>query len=290
MDDRPLSAVYRPSSMVKEMSMSKEQALVPVEEKRVVFYEDEIAAVLVETAAERQIFIPIKPICDQLGVTWPSQLNRIRRDPVLSRKIKGVFITNTPGGRQEMSCLPLDYLNGWLFGINAARVNEDVRDRLIRYQDECYKALAEAFREGRLMSDPTFDELLTSESDAVQAYKMALAVVKLARNQILLEGRLDSHGKEIAAHTERLEQLEAKLAPADHAVTNEQASQISQAVKTVAIALGKKSGKNEFGGVYGEFYRRFGITSYKMLPAHQFEKAMRFLTDWHQNLVGEGPF
>jgi hypothetical protein len=271
--------------------MSKEQALIPVEEKRVVFYEDEIAAVLVETAAERQIYIPLKPICDQLGVTWPSQLNRIHRDPVLSRKVRGVFITNTPGGRQEMICLPLDYLNGWLFGINATRVNEEARERLIRYQDECFRVLAEAFREGRLVvSDPTFEDLLAEDSDAVQAYKMALAVVKLARNQILLESRLDSHEKEINVHTERLEQLEAKLAPADRAITNEQASQISQAVKAVAIALGKKSGRNEFGGVYGEFYRRFGITSYKMLPAHRFDKAMRFLTDWHQNLVGEGPF
>jgi hypothetical protein len=35
--------------------------------------------------------------------------------------------------------LPIDYLNGWLFGINAKRVKEDVRDRLIIYQERCYK-------------------------------------------------------------------------------------------------------------------------------------------------------
>ena len=63
-------------------------------------------------------------------------------------------------------------------------------------------------------------------------------------------------------------------------MTPEQASQISQAVKAVALEFGKKSGRNEFGAGYGELYRQFGITSYKMLPARQFDKAMAFLTEW----------
>ena len=48
-------------------------------------------------------------------------------------------------------------------------------------------------------------------------------------------------------------------------VTEDQASQISQAVKTVALKLGKKSGRNEYGAVYGELYRKFGVPGYKQL-------------------------
>jgi len=55
-------------------------------------------------------------------------------------------------------------------------------------------------------------------------------------------------------------------------VTEDQASQISQAVKAVALALGKASGCNEFGDAYGELYRKFGVASYKMLPARQFRR------------------
>lgn len=44
-----------------------------------------------------------------------------------------------------MQYLPLDYLNGWLFGVNANRVKEGIRDNLIRYQRECYRVLADAF-------------------------------------------------------------------------------------------------------------------------------------------------
>jgi ferritin-like metal-binding protein YciE len=151
--------------------------------------------------------------------------------------------------------------------------------------------LAEAFQEGRLTTDPTLDELLKSDSDAVQAYKMLQALVKLARNQILLESQLQTHTVQLADHDERLENIESTLGDTGRLVTPDQASQISQAVKTVAIALGKKSGRNEFGAIYGELYRKFGITGYKMLPARQFEAAMRFLTEWYQELTGEGlPF
>jgi len=52
-------------------------------------------------------------------------------------------------------------------------------------------------------------------------------------------------------------------------------------VKAVALAFGKDSGRNEFGGVYGEFYRKFGVASNRMLPARRLEEATSFLADWH---------
>ena len=69
-------------------------------------------------------------------------------------------------------------------------------------------------------------------------------------------------------------------------ITEDQASQISQAVKAVALAIGKKSGRNEFGAIYGELYRKFGIASYKQLPARRFQEAMRFLAEWHESVTG----
>ncbi len=79
--------------------------------------------------------------------------------------------------------------------------------------------------------------------------------------------------------------VEEKLSPVT-AVTDEQAMQISQAVKAIAMVMEKQSGRNEFQGVYGELYRRFGITSYKLLPAEKFADAMQFLTERFVNLTG----
>jgi hypothetical protein len=260
--------------------MSKEKSLAPVEQKEVLFYDDSIVAVRVEDGA---IYVPLRPLCELLGVVWAAQLRRINRDPILSETAKGVTVTVTPGGAQEMICLPLDYLNGWLFGINATRVKEEIRDRVLRYQRECYKVLSDAFQEGRLTTDPEFDALLDRNSDAVQAYRMAQAVVRLARHQILLEARVDNVES-------RLENLESSLTATGRHISPEQASRISQAVKAIAMELSKRSGRNEYGGVYGELYRKFEITSYKELPASRYEGAMAFLTDWHQHLVGEQPF
>ena len=259
--------------------MSDEQALVPVEQKTVAFYEDQVTAVRL---ASGEVFIPLRPIVEGLGLDWASQTRRINRDPVLA-EVKGVVVTTTPGGPQEMLALPLDYLSGFLFGVNASRVKADIRERVIRYQRECYKVLAEAFTEGRLTTDPDFDALLAQDTPEAQAVHMARAMLRLANNQLIIRGRLDDHEG-------RLEALESQLGDPDRYITSDQASQISQAVKTVAMKLSKASGRNEYGGVYGELYRRFGITSYKQLPTAKFDDAMSWLNEWRENIEGDAPF
>lgn len=90
---------------------------------------------------DEKAFVALKPICEALCIQWEAQLKRIRRNPVLSQ---GVSIMDIPsnGGSQEMICLPLSMLNGWLFGINANRVkNPEIRQKLIEYQFECYDVL-----------------------------------------------------------------------------------------------------------------------------------------------------
>ena len=269
-----------------------DKALVPVDQREVIFYEDTVTAVLVEVDSREEIYVPVRSLCDYLGIDWSAQSRRINRDPVLSESIQGVAITTTPsadgrgGGQQEMVCLPLKYLPGWLFGISASRVKAEHRDKIIRYQREVYDVLWEAFQEGRLTTtDSDFEALLKQADDeVVQAYQIAQAVVKLARNQIVLQNQ-------VVTNTQRIEELEATLGDAGREVTPEQASQISQGVKAVAIVYGKQTGRNEFGGVYGELYRKFGITSYKLLPAKKFDEAMRFLSDWYGQLTDESlPF
>lgn len=273
--------------------VNKQNALIPIEQKDVLFYEDEITAVRVQQDGEVQVFVPLRPIVELLGIDWSGQLRRVRNDAVLAQELETVRV-NTAGGPQEMPCLPLDMLNGWLFGINANRVREDVRERLVRYQRDCYRVLHEAFEEGRLSTstDVTFEELLQqSESEAVEAYRMLQAMIKMARNQIIIESRLGVQDERLSEHERRLEQLEERFeAGQGQSISESQASQISQAVKAVAMALSKQTGRNEYGGVYGELYRRFEITSYKLLPASRFGEAMEFLSEWYGSLTGEEGF
>ncbi len=262
-----------------------DKALQVIEQRQVEFYGDTVLAVAVEEAGRRSIYVPLRPICELMGIDWSAQFRRLNRDPVLSRRMISVAVTATQDDQSRlMVSLPLDYLNGWLFGINADRVRPELRERVIRYQENCYQVLADAFREGRLTTDAT-DILAGVSPETAQAVQLAQAVLALARNQALLESRL---GGRLEALEQRLEAVETTLGDPGRYVTQEQASMISQAVKAVALALGRKSGRNEHGSVYGELYRRFGVTGYKMLPARRFEETMRWLTEWHEELTGQG--
>lgn len=247
-----------------------------VKQQSVEFYGDMLTAV---QADDGTVYIPIRPICELIGVAWSPQRRRINRDPVLSEEMKGVTVTVTPGGKQEMLCLPLDYISGFLFGINAERVKPELRERVIRYQRECFKVLAEAFADGRLTASPSLDDLVAAGGDAAEAYKIAEAILKLARHQLFMESRIDSHEL-------RLEELEAKLSDDAH-VSDAQAAQLSQAVKAVALILGKQTGRNEFGGVYGELYRRYNCSSYKLLPKRDFNSALNWLNEWKASLESD---
>lgn len=268
-----------------------DKALVPVEQKQVLFYDDEITAVLVQMDDEQQVYIPLRPICEYLGLDWSAQTRRIRRDPVLSKWATFVAITATnpeeaqKGGNPNMLCLPLDYLNGFLFGVSASRVKADLQERVILYQERCYKVLTEAFQEGRLTADVSFDDLLANDTPAAQAYKIAAAIMKMARQQLMLESQLETHATKLVDHEQRLEEIESTLGDSGRFVTPDQAMQISQAVKAIAIEYGKQTKKNEFGAVYGELYRREGITSYKQLPGRRFEAVMKWMSDWYRDLT-----
>jgi len=87
----------------------------------------------------------VKPICDGIGLTWQGQLERIKRNPVLSPTISVTLTVGEDGKQREMICLPLGYLNGWLLGVNANRVKPEIRQKLIQYQMECYDVLYQHF-------------------------------------------------------------------------------------------------------------------------------------------------
>lgn len=93
-------------------------------------------------------YVAMKPICENIGLTWEPQVLRIKRDEVLSQGMI-VMIIPTNGGNQNMICLPIEYLNGWLFGIDINRCKPEIRDTLIKYKKECYQALHDYWFKGK---------------------------------------------------------------------------------------------------------------------------------------------
>lgn len=82
-----------------------------------------------------------------------------------------------------MLFLELDYLNGWLFGIDANRVKPELRQRVIDYQRECYKVLADYFSQKK---DYTFQKLEAKVYKSERAYFERHPVDRQIRDLALL--------------------------------------------------------------------------------------------------------
>src|SRR5262245_58688302 len=102
-------------------TQSEGAPLVPIEERSVEFYGDTITGALVQIGEEPQVYVPLRPICEYLGLSWAGQRERVMRDDVLADVVRSVRLSppvGGGGGTQELLCLPLDYLPGWLFGVS----------------------------------------------------------------------------------------------------------------------------------------------------------------------------
>jgi len=249
-----------------------------LEPRAIDFYGDQIHAI--EESESRRIFVPLGRLCDNLGIDRPSQIQRIQEHAVLSTGLVTLHL-QTGGGVQEAQCLRLDLVPFWLAGLNTRRVRADVREKLVLYQRECVAVLWDAFRP---TGQPSSVELAGAPlSPAAQAYEMAMAIATVARQQMHLEARMAQIAANITNHADRLTALELTITP-KHAITETQATELAQAIKIVARTLGARTGRNEYGGVYGQLYREFGITSYKNLPIDQFDNALNWLRDWYRQI------
>lgn len=109
-------------------------------------------------------YTAIKPICENIGLHWRGQRERILREEVLS---EGVRVIRTPsaGGDQDMLCLPIEYLNGWLFGVDTKRVKPEIKPALLMYKKECYKVLHDYWHTGQAVHPSASEDLPSTVKD-----------------------------------------------------------------------------------------------------------------------------
>ncbi|MGO8738602.1 phage antirepressor N-terminal domain-containing protein [Rhodoblastus sp.] len=105
------------------------------------FYGDSILALETEDGSH---YVAVLPICERLGVSRQGQQQKINAAP--ERWGGKVFLLPSAGGEQETLCLPMSKIAGWLLTIHANKVNPEVRDTLLRYQNEADAVLDRHFR------------------------------------------------------------------------------------------------------------------------------------------------
>lgn len=264
----------------------------PLAQRTIDFYGDPITVVVM---ADEDVYVPVRPIAEFLGLDWSSQLQRIRRDEVLARRASALLVVTTDDSRREMICLPLDLLPGWLFGIAPSRVRAELAPKLQRYREECFRVLWRAFQAEALMSVGAGERAGSSSSGLLHIRELGLAIAEMAEQQLALEQRvtvqserLDKAAQVIRAFDRRLGAIEEQLQPSA-SLTDAQAADVAAAVKALAELLSaRESGKNQYQGVFAEIYRRFRVSSYKQLRQDQYAAVLAFLSDWSASLQTGG--
>lgn len=150
---------------------------------------------IVAVEKDGEIYVPIKPICEAIGIDARAQREKIQADEILSSVGVLSTSTGTDGKSYDMFSLPLKYVYGWLFTINPKNVAESARESVIRYRRECYDVLYEHFTVSMRRTIETnnaeiellnqINEAISDEKDArIRKKKAEEALEKLRKERL----------------------------------------------------------------------------------------------------------
>ncbi len=100
---------------------------------------------IVTVEKDGQIFVPVKPICDAIGIAFQPQHIKLQEDDFLAPTVTIIVTVAADGKEREMVCLPLKYTYGWLATINPGKVAPEAREAVTNYRRECYDVLYDHF-------------------------------------------------------------------------------------------------------------------------------------------------
>lgn len=143
-DEAPMATTIGASNLsVSTKELTNMSIATAVSTINVPFYGSDLYVVSVDNEA----YTPMRPIIDGMGLTYQGQADKLK-----SRFAKGVreIMIPTKGGEQTMLCLALRKLNGWLQTISPNKVRPEIRDSVIRYQEECDDVLYEYWTKGEV--------------------------------------------------------------------------------------------------------------------------------------------
>ena len=133
------------------------------------------------------MMVPIKPICEALGIDNKTQHEKIKSHIVFSSVVGTIPTTGADGKTYQMLCLPMEYIFGWLFSINPSNVPERSRDKIASYQKECNHALYVYFTSKASFLEQKqkeIDNQLSIVEDAKNNFKNAKQILAEAESRL----------------------------------------------------------------------------------------------------------
>ncbi|NJM09061.1 hypothetical protein HC891_26995 [Candidatus Gracilibacteria bacterium] len=243
-----------------------------------------------------QVYLSIRDICAALSLVRSAQQRRLRNHAVLSTGL-GRFSIQTAGGPQIQTFIELEKVSAWLLGVNAARINEAMRARLIHFQTYLVREVHAAF--SRLTGLP---EQSSAIEDLDDLGRVDTALTVLSERQSEIEQSQDRARQawremhdEMAALRARVEALEGQLQaaapPAQNrpAISREQRGFIYQLVQAWADAATAADSRLSPGAARAACWvavkKRYLLAKYDHLPAAQYEDCVAFIRAQYRALT-----
>ncbi|ECG0704846.1 phage antirepressor Ant [Salmonella enterica subsp. salamae] len=144
-------------------------------------------------------YVPMKPVVEGMGMVWAAQFVKLKQ-----RFAKGISEIEIPsaGGKQLMICLSFRKFAAWLSSIQPNKVRPEIRDKVIKYQEECDDVLYEYWTKGHAVNPRKAKKALsgkitTEQQEAIKQLVMSrgqsLPKEKQAKAMITMWSSLKSH-------------------------------------------------------------------------------------------------
>jgi len=96
------------------------------------FYDDKLVVI----NHNGEPYIPMRPIVESMGLDWKGQYVKLKHR--FDACVEEITIQlQGDVQRRAYTCLPLRKLFGWLMTISPNKVKPEIKDNIIRYQNEC---------------------------------------------------------------------------------------------------------------------------------------------------------
>lgn len=202
--------------------------------------------------------VPVRLVCERLGLNARRQTERLLKHPVLSR---GMRRDRVPvGGRiLEVDVLLHKYVAFWLATISPDQVGADVYDRLVAYQTEVADILAAIYI--------TRAGVPRQDQGHLQLAQLGEQIRQIVAAQQHLEDR-------VSVVEEIVEDLRQFIP-----VTPAQAEFLLRSLKRIGARYQKKHQKAIYSMLIARFKAELGTQRYDALPAAAYEQALAWIAE-----------
>ena len=256
---------------------------------------DSLMAVIVEGEG---VAVPVRTVCAILGLDVETQTERLQEHDVLSGGLRYVKL---PIGSRVRSVLAIlhTHIPYWFATIAARQVREELRPKLVRYQEELVLVLSTLYsgETALTQSIDTAANMMTLS----QRLATALAEVRRLRDELVqtqrsllqhqeetherfdeqdvritrIAGLLDEQVHAVRSETEALQQQIDQTVP----ISSAQQSYIRLNVQRIAARYKKRhsDAPKIFDRLFAEFCLELGTPRYDALPSGKFPEAVAWL-------------